>query len=104
MKFCTKCNTMMNPLVGGNFKCDSCGFLESGKLISEEKIKQKVKRKSGVVKDTNIFASYINICRKCGFGRAEIIERPPYISDEDTLIFLKCGKCGYTIQLSRKIG
>jgi len=47
----------------------------------------------------------IKFCRKCkGLLKAEIIERPPYISDEDTLTFLKCGKCSFTQQLARKIG
>ena len=94
----------MNPLGDGKFQCTSCSFIDQGELVTKEEIKQEEERKEGIVKDKNIFADYEHTCKECGHNKAQIIERQPYISDEDTLTFIKCGKCGHTIQLSRKIG
>ena len=85
------------------FKCFNCGFIELGKeLIEKEKVKSK-QIKEGIVKDKNIFADYPFKCKKCSYNKAEIIELPPMISDEDTITYLKCGKCGWTENLSKKI-
>ena len=96
-----------NPAMEGYFECIKCNYLEkvgSDELTVKENLPEAEKREEGVVDDKNVFADYEHICEKCGFDKAQVIERQPYISDEDTLTFLKCGKCGYTIQLSRKIG
>lgn len=85
------------------YKCFSCNYMEiGGELIEAEKIKSK-KIKEGIVKDENVFADYQFKCKKCGYDKAQIVERQPYISDEDTLIYLKCGKCGWMENLARKI-
>lgn len=109
LKFCKKCKNIMKPIgthiFSGEhvFKCVKCDYLEKGKeLIEGEKIKTK-KIKEGIVKEENIFADYPFKCKKCGYNKAEVIERQPYISDEDTLTYLKCGKCGWTENLSKKI-
>lgn len=94
----------MKPMGEGNFECSNCNSVEKGDLVARENIKQKEQPKKGVVDDKNIFADYNSICKKCGYDKAQVIERQPYISDEDSLTFLKCGKCGYTVQLARKIG
>jgi DNA-directed RNA polymerase subunit M/transcription elongation factor TFIIS len=89
------------------FECISCRLIETGtgeELCIKEKINSKPGRKQGVVEDKNIFANYSFVCKKCGYDKAEVIERQPYISDEDSLTFLRCGKCSFTIQLARKIG
>lgn len=96
----------MKP-IKGNLECVSCGHVEKiseGDLTSNEKIKKKSEKKSGVVEHKNIYATYDFKCKKCGYDKAEIIERQLYITDEDSLTFLKCGKCGFTQQLARKIG
>jgi len=96
----------MKP-IDGNLVCVSCGNIEkisAGDLTASEEIKKKSEKKSGVVNHENIYATYDFICKKCGYDKAEIIERQPYITDEDSLTFLKCGKCGFTEQLARKIG
>lgn len=104
MKFCPRCKSIMNHVEKDIWKCDDCGIVEIGDLVSKEKQLKKEEIGEGVVKDENIFADYEHVCKKCGHNKAQVIERQPYISDEDSLTFLKCGKCGYTVQLSRKIG
>ncbi len=107
MKFCKKCMSIMKPINNNTFECLSCKSIEEGtgnELIAKEKVdSKKINIKQGVVQDGNIFATYDSfICEKCGFDKAQIIERQPYISDEDSLTFLRCGKCGWTKQLARK--
>ena len=109
LKFCRKCKGLMMPigthLFSGKhlFKCNNCNCIDEGEeLIEKEKIENK-KTKEGIVIDKNIFADYQFKCKKCGYNKAEVIERQPYFSDEDTLTFLKCGKCGWTENISRKI-
>ena len=95
----------MKPLDKDNFICISCGFKIRGKdLIEIEKIPRTKNIKEGVVKDKNIFADYPFRCKKCGYNKAEVVERPPYVSDEDSLTFVRCGKCKHTEQLAKKIG
>ena len=103
MKLCNKCKNIMKPLGKGIFECVSCGFIDKGAdLVEIEKIKNH-KIKKGFVKDKNIFADFPFTCKKCGYKKAEVIERQPYISDEDSLTYLKCGKCGWTENIARKI-
>jgi DNA-directed RNA polymerase subunit M/transcription elongation factor TFIIS len=93
----------MKP-INGKFRCVSCDHVDEGELVSNEKVSKKVERKKGVVKEGNIFADYDYKCKKRGYEKSQVIERQPYISDEDTLTFVKCGRCGWTEQLARKIG
>ena len=88
----------MKPLDKGMFECISCNHKEKGKdLIETEKIPEHEIVEEGVVEDKNT-------CEKCGFDKAEVVERQPYVSDEDSLTYLKCGKCGWMENLARKTG
>ena len=90
---------------GDSFECVKCGYREkSPDLISDEVMPKKPEIKEGVVKDKNVNATFDFKCEKCSYNKAEVIERQPYVSDEDSLTFLRCGKCGFTRQLARKIG
>ena len=71
------------------------------KIIEKEKIHHE-ERGEGIVREENKMATYKNKCEKCGFGKAEVIEVGVLVSDEDNLIFLKCGKCGYSERVGRK--
>jgi len=111
MKFCEKCNNIMKPIddIENRFECISCGSIEvirGDEMIASEKIAKKPEIKQGVVDGKNIFATFDEgfVCSKCGYDKAEVIEKQPYVSDEDSLTFLRCGRCGYTSQLARKIG
>ena len=104
MKFCKECNNILHPSPDGRVICTHCGLVDKGDLISKEILPKKEERKKGVIKDKNIFATFDNVCKKCGYGKAEIINRGPSYSDEDDLVFYRCGKCGWTENTSRKIG
>jgi len=109
IKFCKKCKTLLNPLEKeGRFflECKKCGFVDEVKknlLITSEKIKRPKKIGEGSVKDKDIFATYNHICKKCGYDKAEVIDMGIFYSDEDNLIFLKCGKCGFSERIGRKV-
>lgn len=103
MEFCEKCRGIMIPAENGMLRCKNCSYLKSGEIVSKEKIKKKTKIQEGVVEHGNIFANFEHVCKKCGHDKCQIVERQPFISDEDTLLYVKCGKCGYSENLSRKI-
>ena len=107
MEFCPKCKQLIIPVRNdlGNYNliCNNCnlnlGFARP--LKESEEIKNKVIGE-GVVPEVNEYANYKNKCKKCGYGKAQIIDMGVFYSDEDNLIFLKCGKCGYSERIGRK--
>ena len=101
IKFCSKCKGIL-ILKKGKAICYSCGFVQDSEeiLSSSEKIPKKEERGEGTIKGGNIFATYEHKCEKCGYDKAQIIDCGVFYSDEDSIIFLKCGKCGF----SEKIG
>jgi len=100
MDFCPHCKTLMK-LKEGETKCPSCGFLKGADIQSEEKVEHNKKGK-GVVDDKNLRATYEHICKKCGYEKAEVIDMGTWISDEDTVFLMKCGKCGYSENIAKK--
>tara|TARA_Y100000310_G_scaffold334914_3_gene415714 strand:- start:561 stop:827 length:267 start_codon:yes stop_codon:yes gene_type:complete len=56
-----------------------------------------------VASDRNLLAVYDHKCKKCGHGKAELIEKMAWYSDEDNTYQLKCGKCGFIEQLEGKV-
>lgn len=108
-KFCPKCKQVVIPrrISGKEFSvlCLNCGYsakFEGKAFVEKEKILAIEQRKEGVVKDKNVFATYKNKCKKCGYGKAQIIDVGAFYSDEDELIMLKCGKCGFSERVGRK--
>ena len=102
MEFCKKCNGIMR-FEEYKLKCIHCGNSQDGDIISKQKIKKPIERGSGIIEsDKNIFADYEHECESCGYKKAQIIMRGPFISDEDDVVMLKCGKCGKSIHLERK--
>ncbi len=109
LKFCQRCRTLMSPQKILNeffFKCGSCGFSEEindeNSLTAKEKIGNAKFLGKGVMNGENSSADYSNKCKKCGHEKAEIIDMGVFISDEDNLILLKCGKCGFSERVGRK--
>ena len=47
----------------------------------------------------NPLAVHNHCCKYCGYEKAELIEIVPFYSDEDSIIKMKCGKCGKVEQL-----
>jgi len=70
-------------------------------IVAKEKVSHKKDVGEGVVKDENIFATFHNKCEKCGYDKAEVIDMGIFYSDEDNLMLIKCGKCGYTERIGK---
>ena len=68
------------------------------KLEIIETIKQKEVVGQGAVEDENIYATFPNICKKCGHDKAQVIELGIWYSDEAGVVRYKCGKCGFVEQ------
>jgi DNA-directed RNA polymerase subunit M/transcription elongation factor TFIIS len=106
MKFCKKCGLPLykNNFKSGIFECKKCGYSIKGEdLKSKEKIPKKKEVGTGVKKDENEFATYKHKCKKCGYGKSQILDMGVFVSDEDTLILLKCGRCGYAERIGRRV-
>ena len=69
---------------------------------SEEKNKN-VGSKLEVSDGINHLAVYDYLCKKCGHGKAEMLEIGAFYSDEDNVVKMKCGKCGFVERLEGKI-
>jgi len=107
INFCPKCGSMLIPKKEKEkfiSQCPKCGFSKKSNkgLIVENKIEQQKPKGKGIAKDKNTFADYEHICKKCGYNKAQIIDMGIFYSDEDNLILLKCGKCGYAERIGRK--
>jgi len=113
LNFCKKCGGMLrvqNIDENKNYLfCDKCSFFEIIKsnetlgMFSKEEIKKQEEKGVGIRKDKNEFATYKNICKKCGYDKSEIVDVGVLYSDEDNLILLKCGKCGFSERIGRKV-
>ena len=103
--FCPKCKSILKPIKENDnviLKCPVCNIKANSKklLILKDKAKvipEKHKRSTGVADEShNILAVHNHICSKCGYNKAEIIEKGIWYSDEDQVVIYKCGKCGNT--------
>lgn len=107
--FCPKCKKILiqKRIREKEFvlKCRHCGYVKKYKgkpLVEEEEIEIPKEKGEGVLKNKNELATYKHKCKKCGYNKAQIIEVGFLVSDEDYLILLKCGKCGYSERVGRK--
>ncbi len=96
---------MMTPMKQEGFTfmvCDDCGISE--RVHSENFVEKNEEEElgEGVIRNENLFATYEHKCSKCGYDKAEVIDMGIFISDEDNLILIRCGKCGHTDRLGRK--
>ena len=109
LDFCPKCEGIIIPVEKEGkliHKCVSCNFIfeETPKrIIVKESMIKKAKQGKGVCEDKNLLATYSNICKKCGHDKAQVLDLGIFYSDEDNLILLKCGKCGYSERIGRKV-
>ncbi|MFA6974242.1 MAG: hypothetical protein WC238_05955 [Parcubacteria group bacterium] len=112
LKFCEHCGSILrNQQIDDKRSylfCDKCQKFEltdakkdSG-MTSNETLKKEKQKGEGVHELTNEFATYTNVCKKCGYDKAQIIDMGIFYSDEDNLILLKCGKCGFSERIGRK--
>lgn len=106
MNFCPKCKDLLVPKLEKDkifVRCKKCDFSRevTKDLISKERITNE-KVAEGVVEDKNIFATYEHECEKCGYKKAQVIDMGVFVSDEDNLIFIKCGKCNHVERIGRR--
>lgn len=107
LKFCPKCGDILIPEKQGEkffASCQKCGFSKQVKQLKERENLEPKKKAEGVdiVRNESPLATYKHKCSKCGHGKAQIIDMGVFYSDEDNLILLKCGKCGYSERIGRK--
>lgn len=103
MRFCPQCKGIL--FVGKEKAvCRNCNYVLPVKLSlsANEKMPDVEEVGEGSVKEENVYATYKHKCPKCGFDKAQVIDCGVFYSDEDNLIFLKCGKCGYSERVGDK--
>jgi len=103
LKFCPRCKSLLKFKKHEKsilLKCTKCDYKSELKnknfLIAKEKINKKSKIGKGVAENKDIFATYNNKCKQCGYNKARIIDMGIFYSDEDNLILIQCGKCGFS--------
>ena len=110
MEFCPKCSSILIPRMDNGklaVHCTHCGYSRKGDvkiLVETEKMPEREEIGEGVVSSINEFATYDNVCEKCGYGKAQVVDMGQWYSDEDNIIILRCGKCGWAENVSRKSG
>lgn len=106
--FCPKCHSLLNVDSRDEdrkLKCD-CGFSRENKSVQVKEVIKNLndKKGDGVVDETkNELAVFDHKCEKCGYGKAQLIERGIQYSDEDDMTFYKCGRCGHMKMLDAKV-
>ena len=106
MEFCKSCGGLLFFLREKGIVKVYCKTCRNTRERLPTTFKETVPTKiigEGVSSNENPLASYTNICKKCGHNGAEIINVGVLISDEDNLSFLKCGKCGFSERVGRKV-
>ncbi len=105
--FCATCGRMLLPKktsYGSWMSCPSGHTqpeLRQDAPVSWEKNRQKIEQIT-VADGKNILAVHDHLCKKCGYGKAEMLEIGAFYSDEDLVVKMKCGKCGCVEQLEGK--
>ena len=90
--FCKRCGSILVP-EKDKMVC-GCGYSEP---LSRKEMKDPVERKEDlkVLEDrTHPLATTEHTCPKCGFGKAWLINRGIWYTDEDECVEYKCGRCG----------
>ena len=104
--FCKTCGTLLTPKKTEYGRWMSCPNGHSQPTLNKESrinTEKSEARRIEVSDGENILAVYDHICKKCGHNKCELIEIAPLYGDEDAMIRMKCGKCGFTEQLEGKV-
>jgi len=109
LRFCEECEGLLfvkEDKGVSYFECSSCGHIQifggNDYVCSKETMTPRKIKGDGANEDKNDFADYHHVCRKCGYEFAQILDLGVFISDEDNLILLRCGKCGFSERIGRK--
>jgi DNA-directed RNA polymerase subunit M/transcription elongation factor TFIIS len=90
--FCPKCGSM-GVVQKKRFVCPKCKEEIKGGAIKEKVPKGK---EIEIADGSNPVAVHDHICSRCGYDKAEIIDKGIWYSDEDNVIVFKCGRCGHS--------
>ena len=109
LDFCPGCGKPLIPRRVGEERfilvCVKCDFFKEFKgepLVRTDKVENENKGE-GFVEGGNEMAIYDHVCKKCGYSKAQIMDMGVSYSDEDNLILLKCGKCGFAERIGEKV-
>ena len=110
--FCPKCKSIMKPVKEGNrvvLRCGNCNLnFDTDKTHSIQDMtlqipKHEQRSMEAVDESHNVLAVHSHKCSKCGYAKAEIIEKGIWYSDEDHVVLYRCGKCGHTEMEADKV-
>ena len=106
--FCKTCGTLLLPKHTPYGKWMSCPQVHAQPELNQERhsISEKNKeegKKIEVIDEHNPLAVHDHICPKCKHDKAELIEISCNYSDEDNIYRMRCGKCGFVVQLEGKV-
>ena len=106
--FCVTCGSLLRPRKTPYGKWMSCPNGHSQpKMVTEAKTSLEKNRQEGKILEAsdgkNILAVHDHICKRCGYGKAEMLEIGASYGDEDNVVKMKCGKCGIVEQLEGKV-
>ena len=106
--FCATCGTLLVPLKTEYGKWLSCPhghsqpkLRQEGEVLISKGADERARL--GISDGVNPLAVHNHRCKSCGYDKAELIEIAPFYSDEDSIIKMKCGKCGKVEQLEGKV-
>lgn len=107
MEFCPVCRRLLfvKEEDGKKIGYCICGFKRMSGISIESK-DFTIENNKKELRDGNTFSndseSYNNICKKCGFDKADVIDFGES-NDESSVYLIKCRNCGYTERQSSGI-
>ena len=106
--FCKTCGSLLVPKKTPYGKWMACPNKHAQPELNQENKTLESKninegKKLEVNLGENPLAVHDHICPRCKHNKAELIEISANYSDEDNIYRMKCGKCGFVVQLEGKV-
>ena len=106
--FCKTCGGILVPkktIYGHWLSCPAGHSQPEMNQSSEDMVEKNTDKVDIKVADSeNVLAVHDHKCKKCGYDKAEMLHIGSFYSDEDEVVKMKCGKCGFVEMLEGKIG
>jgi len=95
--FCPKCNKILEISKENEKTIGSCicGHVQETMINSNEKLIKKPKIAKGVFQPHESKEGFPNVCEKCGYVEADVIDLGAPYSDESNIYLFKCKKCNF---------
>jgi DNA-directed RNA polymerase subunit M/transcription elongation factor TFIIS len=94
MNFCNSCGALIARMENNELVC-SCGNRQAPASVSVNEKMAAQKELEVVDRSTHPLAVYDHVCSKCGYGKAQLVSKGVWITDEDEWVEYICGKCGH---------